>query len=319
MVSPKLLYKVELGLSNRDFESTQRGDATDNPGPILDMVIKWKFAKNWQLWFGQTKLPGNRERIVSSANLQFVDRSLINSRFTTDRDAGFWLTHATGESFVVRNSFALTTGEGKNRSVAKNPNTKTGGLSYSYRLEILPLGKFSGKKSEYVESDLAREPKPKIAIGLAGNYNHGSVRTQGQLGSYFLNGEQKDVTTILIDYIFKYRGFSSMGEFGYKDVENPISTLVENPETSTVYVYKGMGYTFQTSYLFRNNVELAARYAHTIPHADIMNLTNPQTDITVGISKYIVGHKLKAQADVTHSTAGSKQTLLGRFQVEVQF
>ena len=40
--------------------------------------MKWNFYKNFELWFGQAKLPGNRERVVSSGNLQLVDRSILN-------------------------------------------------------------------------------------------------------------------------------------------------------------------------------------------------------------------------------------------------
>ena len=37
----------------------------------------WNFYENFELWAGQTKLPGNIERVISSGNLQQVDRSLI--------------------------------------------------------------------------------------------------------------------------------------------------------------------------------------------------------------------------------------------------
>ncbi|PTM06930.1 MAG: porin, partial [Bacteroidetes bacterium] len=90
--SPKLKYKIELGLSNRDLGGIN--SFTNNaPNQILDAVIMWSFAKNWELWAGQTKLPGNVERVVSSANLQFIDRSILNSRFNIDRDLGFQIRH----------------------------------------------------------------------------------------------------------------------------------------------------------------------------------------------------------------------------------
>ena len=85
--SPKLKYKVELGLSNRD-QSGASIYTSNASRQILDAVLKWNFSGNFVLWFGQTKLPGNRERVISSANLQQVDRSLLNSRFTIDRDMG---------------------------------------------------------------------------------------------------------------------------------------------------------------------------------------------------------------------------------------
>ena len=49
--SPKVQYKFEYDVAN---------------GQVLDAVIKWNFAGNWTVWFGQTKLPGNIERVFSS-------------------------------------------------------------------------------------------------------------------------------------------------------------------------------------------------------------------------------------------------------------
>ena len=62
--SPKLKYKIELGLSNRDLSGANEFNR-NTPRYILDAVIMWKFAKNWEFWAGQTKLPGNIERVIS--------------------------------------------------------------------------------------------------------------------------------------------------------------------------------------------------------------------------------------------------------------
>ena len=79
--NPKFQYKVELALSNRD-QRVAAVHTNDGANIVLDAYLMWHFAKNWQLWAGQTKLPGNRERVISSQNLQFVDRSNLNSRYT---------------------------------------------------------------------------------------------------------------------------------------------------------------------------------------------------------------------------------------------
>ena len=63
--SPKLKYKFELGLSNRDIAGANQFNR-NTPRFILDAVVMWNFANNWELWAGQTKLPGNVERVVSS-------------------------------------------------------------------------------------------------------------------------------------------------------------------------------------------------------------------------------------------------------------
>ena len=77
---PKLTYKIELAISNRDI-SGGSFYTSDTPRIILDASVKWKFYRNWSIQFGQAKLPGNVERVISSAKLALVDRSLLNSKF----------------------------------------------------------------------------------------------------------------------------------------------------------------------------------------------------------------------------------------------
>src|SRR6056300_877907 len=152
--SPKLKYKIELGLSNRDLGGIN--NFTNNaPNQILDAVIMWTFAKNWELWAGLTKLPGNVERVVSSANLQLIDRSLLNSRFNIDRDLGIQIRHNSnlGGDFLMREKFSISQGEGRNVTEGNE-----GGLQYTARVELLPMGKFKSK-GDYSQSDLKREEK----------------------------------------------------------------------------------------------------------------------------------------------------------------
>lgn len=113
--SPKLRYKIELGLSNRDLSGANQFNR-NTPRYILDAFIIWEFAKNFELWAGQTKLPGNIDRVVSSGNLQLIDRSLLNSKFTLDRDMGIQLHYKSslGEHFFIRKKLAISQGEGRN-------------------------------------------------------------------------------------------------------------------------------------------------------------------------------------------------------------
>ena len=83
-LSPKFSYKVELTLSNRDIRGGGNPEFGNTANIILDAVLKYHINENWSLWFGQTKLPGNRECIYSSQKLQFVNRSLVNARFNLD-------------------------------------------------------------------------------------------------------------------------------------------------------------------------------------------------------------------------------------------
>src|SRR5690606_4415323 len=76
--SPRIVNKTELAVSNNDMGNPVPA-GMNAPNIVLDAVLKWNFAHNTYLWFGQTKLPGNRERVISSQNLQFADRSNLNA------------------------------------------------------------------------------------------------------------------------------------------------------------------------------------------------------------------------------------------------
>jgi len=140
--SPKLKYKMELGLTNRDIGSGNTSDFKNAPNVVLDAFLDWNFYKNFTLRFGQSKLAGNRERVISSANLQMVDRSLLNSRYNIDRDMGFHLKHHfnISNSFLIREVVSMTQGEGRNVTSGSHD-----GMDYTFRVEMLPFGAFKSK------------------------------------------------------------------------------------------------------------------------------------------------------------------------------
>ncbi|MBB6611496.1 FmdC precursor [Pontibacter sp. Tf4] len=309
--SPKLQYKIELGLSNNDI-GNDTPDQTDNASNIvLDAVAKWEITPGLQLYIGQTKLPGNRERLVSSQKMQFVDRSLLNSRFTLDRDAGLQLhhEHEVGQ-VVLREIVSVSTGDGRNITV-----NHSGGYDYTGRFEILPFGAFEGE-GDYVGSDIYREPTPKLAIAAAYDINDRASREQGQTGD-FLSGE-RDLNTLFLDAMFKYRGFSAMAEYvDRKAPDGPVVLVNEDNEIEETFV-TGNAFNVQAGYLFLNNWEVAGRYTNYEP-AKATGLT-PEKQYTLGVSKYIVGHALKVQSDLTRSKqSGRPERYQARVQLEIGF
>ncbi|MDX1760670.1 MAG: porin [Christiangramia sp.] len=296
-VTPKLKYKIELGLSNNDIGGVN--EFTNNaPRYILDAVLKWNFYENFELWAGQTKLPGNVERVISSGNLQFIDRSILNSRFNIDRDIGLQLHHKInlGESFVIKEKMALSQGEGRNITVGN-----LGGLQYTGRLEFLPFGEFI-KKGDYSQSDLEREPTPKLMVGAVYDFNDNAVKTRSNQGSFMIleNGElyETDITTVFVDAVFKYKGISMMAEYANRNADDPLAIREGETNLPDYVVAEGNAFNIQAGYLFNNNYEIAARYSMN-DFNEVTNLLRNE-EYTLGLSKYIVGHKLKVQADVTY-------------------
>ena len=301
--SPRLKYKFEYDVHN---------------GFVLDAVIKWNFAGNWTVWFGQTKLPGNIERVFSSQKLQLVDRSLLNSRFTLDRDAGAQLRHhfTIGENFLVREIFAISQGEGLNQTASSS------GHGYTGRIELLPFGKFT-KKGDYFASDLKREKSPKLMLSATYDYNQNAMRSRGQKGDY-IQGDLRDLETIFVDAHFKIKGFSFFGEYvtrrsttGSAVVDALYNLNGEIIDVNESY-YTGSAINLQMGYLMKNNWEVAGRFTQVTPEA--ITLNNNINQYTLGFSRYVVGHNLKVQGDVSLSQEATKNNVvLFRLQTEFNF
>ena len=90
--NPKLTYHIQLSFSrgDMDWEDPNASKYNTSPNVVRDAIIYYEPIDNLKFGFGQTKLPGNRQRVISSGNLQFADRSIVNSTFTLDRDFGFF-------------------------------------------------------------------------------------------------------------------------------------------------------------------------------------------------------------------------------------
>lgn len=307
--SPRLEYKIELGLSNSDIGSDVPDLTNNADNIILDAVAKWHLTPNLQLWVGQTKLPGNRERVVSSQKLQFVDRSLLNSRFNLDRDAGLQLHHEHQLGQVVfREIGSISMGEGRDITV-----NNTGGYDYTGRFEILPFGAFEGS-GDYVGSDIEREQTPKLSLATSFDYNSNAAREQAQLGDFL--SDTRDLRTWFVDAMFKYRGFSAMGE--YADRKAPDGPVVLRDELGGVAetFVTGTALNLQAGYLLPSNWEVAGRFTDFNPTAETG--MRQQDQYTVGVSKYIVGHSLKVQSDVTLiQEAGREDRTQFRLQMEL--
>ena len=90
--------------------------------------------------------------------------------------------------------------------------------------------------------------------------------------------------------------------------------------------YTGEGINLQLGYLFENNVEPAFRYTSITPEeAGLASDRDAQRMYTFGLSKYVVGHALKVQTDLSFIDENAEFSfdqefdMLFRFQVEMAF
>lgn len=296
--NPKLTYYIQLSFSrgDMDWRGYDNSIVNSSPNVVRDAVIYYNPNPRLRLGFGQTKLPGNRQRVVSSGDQQFYDRSIVNSKFTLDRDFGFF-AHYTTKYLILRG--ALTSGEGRNSNLSNN------GLATTGRVEFLPFGHFTGD-NDYVEGDLAREKTLKVSLATTYSHNEKALRQAGQLGNDLY--ENRSMNAFEVDLLSKYRGWAWYSEFMNRTAVNPITI---NPDNSSEYraIYTGYGVLSQMSYLFKNNVEIAGRYATTKPSSDLYDnpatttssLNNQVENYELGITKYFMGHRLKVQGGIMYT------------------
>ncbi|MFD0963066.1 porin [Pseudofulvibacter geojedonensis] len=309
---PEIVYAIQLSFSERDVAS---GNKEERINIIRDAIVFYRPDKNWNIGFGQTKLPGNRQRINSSGALQLTDRSINNAMFNIDRDFGlhtYYLNEKTNQ-FSYNIKTAISTGEGRNWTQESD-----NGLAYTGKVELFPFGAFEGNGSLF-EGDITREQKPKLMLSGAYHFNEKARRTRGTVGTLLF--DQKNISSLLLDAMFKYQGWSFQAAYLSRMNNDPISV---NPDdnTETTYVFKGMGTDAQLSYLFPTNYEVVGRYSYQQPHSDIENLHPTTNQLSLGVSKYIWEHALKLQAEVTNTQLdylnnNDQSNWYVRFQVEI--
>lgn len=310
--NPKFLYVIQLSFAPGDVGEAQDGE---NINIIRDAAVFYRPNKHWTFLFGQTKLPGNRQRVNSSGALQLTDRSINNARFTIDRDFGFqaYYLNEIKDKFSYNIKTAVTTGEGRNWTKSAD-----NGVAFTGKIELMPFGSFK-KDGTNFEGDIAREEKPKLLVSGAFHQNNLARRTQGQLGEDLF--EQKTMKSVLFDAMLKYNGWSLMSSYMSRTANDPVAF---NPQNNTQfnYVPVGSGMDYQLSYVFPTNYEIIGRFSTQNMHNNIKAFIPDSKQFTLGVTKYLWEHAFKLQGEVTLSDldyfdGSNKQNWYVRFQVEI--
>jgi len=286
VINKRLQYYIQLSFSRAD-QNLETGTIAQT---VRDAILYYHFNNRFYVGFGQSKLPGNRQRVTSSGNLQFADRSIANTAFNIDRDFGFFGYYTIpmeGSEFNLK--AAITSGDGRNASPLNN------GLAYTGRIEWLPLGAFA-VNTDYMEGDLDRTPTPKLSLGATYSFNNKAVLSSGQTGSFMRTPQ--DIQSIIADAVFKYNGIYFLAEYFNKRVDTPV--LFDPVTQGFQIIQSGQGVNTQLSYTYESMYEPSIRYARVFPVEEIRSFNKIQNEIWLGISKYLNGHRVKAQANLIY-------------------
>ena len=290
--SPKLQYYIQLSFSRADQDLENSEDAKI----IRDAIIYYNFSPQFYIGLGQSKLPGNRQRVVSSGNMQLADRSIANATFTLERDFGLFAYYNTslGKS-AIHLKGAVSTGEG--RDVTR---TDQG------------LGEFAGN-GDYSEGDLEFEPKPRLSLAATYSRNEETRQSGGQIGVPLAQGI--DLNTWIADAMFKYNGHACLFEWMHRRSDKLVAL---SPEGNNIGIPAGTGLNLQYSYTLRNYWEPVVRFSR-VQMASGSPLGH-QREILLGVNKYLNKHRIKVQAHTgyqgTISAGARRERWVAMFQVE---
>lgn len=311
--NPKFLYAIQLSFAPGDVGEIKEGE---NINIIRDAVIFYRPNKHWNINFGQTKLPGNRQRVNSSGGLQLTDRTINNAKFTIDRDFGFQIHNMNEfkDKFSYNFKGAVSTGEGRNVTGKSDD-----GVAVTGKVEVFPFGAFA-KDGTYFEGDVMREPKPKLMLSGAFQQNNHARRTQGQLGNDLF--EQRTMKSVLLDAMLKYRGFAAMMSYMSRTTNENAVTFNPFDLTESNYAYVGNGFDYQLSYNLKSNYEFIGRYSTQNVGSDIQAIAPNTREISFGVTKYIWEHAFKVQTEINfdklqYDNGTTKNNWYLRFQVEI--
>jgi hypothetical protein len=319
----KISYQLEIDL-------TGGGEGTDAVGGLVyDAWIGYDLTKNIKLTFGQKSTStDNRELGMSSGTLQLADRSPISAAFGAVREFGLFAesSYKITKKSIIQPEVAITNGDGINVTGKDH-----GGFKFGGRIDYLPLGKFSNF-GQFRQADLARELTPKFVVGVNYSYNVGiSDRRGSQSGTIlYLDKDNKellpDYVKYGVDFLFKYNGFSLLGEYVNASARVPVDITQRvraDGTTSTTFDVNGIsnvenyvkgrmmlgeGYNLQGGYFFKNRISVDGRVSYLKPQTNSF-LNNPtfynrSNYYTIGISKYLSrGYGAKIQLDCTYINA----------------
>lgn len=295
LFSPYIKYHLQFGFSPRDMQNdlpNESGSIRRNP--LRDARLEFDRLRDFTVWVGQFKVPFSRQRMLSSAYMNLVDRSIVNAEFNLDRDIGVQAMSKDlgGLGGKLAYYAGVFMGEGRNSF-----DLTDFGMLYVGRFEVLPFGKFD----DYAEGDLARAKKPGLSIGAAYSYQDRAHAARGVVGDLPTDRGTTDFHHMNADILFKWRGVSVQTAFHLRkglrrksggaldDMGAPIPTVAARSGASW---YGQLGWMVP-----KIPLEVVGRYGL------IRNIYGKESSLLNadeaggGLNWYFVGHDLKLQLD----------------------
>ncbi len=305
---PWIKYYFEV-----DWQPTRSAGTSGSDTRLIDWRIMLEKYKWLQLRIGQWKINYNRERVDSSGKQQFVERSIVNSVFTIDRQVGAMLYGhlAPGTLADMRYYAGVWTGSGRGEANDDDNMMWMGRLQWN----------FLGRDLKWTQSDIKYHKQPAGSVAFAAYTNIGkctrwsssgcgTLGSSTSLGSGFTSdGSAVDgqfrVDGMMEEFAFKWRGLSIQHEYHWKQIKDSgrpaTATITGAPQSKTNLMgsYSQVGYF--PHYLIPvvpKPLEMAFRYAFVDPNVSVKN--DKLQEFTGAVNWFFAGHRNKLTIDASH-------------------
>jgi phosphate-selective porin OprO and OprP len=256
---------------------------------IRDAYVQATYFNCFQPRLGEFKVPYDREFLISSYGLEFIERSIASTEFSLQRDVG---GQFAGNLLCNHLTYAVGVFNGGGINQANIDRD----YMYTARIVWMPFDKVG-----YTQAAVENPEKPQLAIGIATGYlpglEPGERKVQaGKLGDTSLVPVESDVIQAEGDITFAYRQFYMEGGYHFRNIDPKQDDLEKAPFGSqdAYGIYVQAGY-----FLIPKHFELAARWSYIDPDNPVRVSNNKQHEGTFGLNYFFFGHRLKAQANYT--------------------
>lgn len=250
--SPELTYYIQGNFSSTSTNGTfnqvsaanPTGYSSNNGSFVLeDAYVKYAFDNNWDVRFGQFKLPILTEDLIGDGYQQSIDRSFVTDVYRQQRSQGIQVGY-TADSFRVLGAFS--DGWRSANTDFNNPNES------DYAVTLRVDGKFAGDWNQWNQFSSWQNSQFAAFLGGAVNWQQGGRTGTPQDAQTNLN--QANYLLWTIDGQVKGNGWNVYGAF----IGSHAKTL--NTALGAGANLNSYGWQIQGGFFATQQIEIFARY-----------------------------------------------------------
>jgi phosphate-selective porin OprO and OprP len=270
----RMKTKFEGWAYSKDLTYELQLNFADSANVLEDANVSYDLTKGKKLFMikaGQYKVPFGRQELTSSGSQQFVDRAAVSNTFARGRDIGVQLW---GTPYNSKFDWRVGVFNGNGRTVSRNDNDD---LQLNARFTYQPFG-----DAKYSESDFDSTSKPLLAVAAQYEASERAVAVAGSTPAH-----ANDQTITGFDAVFKFKGFSFLGETFERENDRSLPTLA---------TFDDSGFILQAGYfILPQHFEVALRMAELDPNDSVSN--NEREERGLALNYFWSKHSHKLQAD----------------------